>query len=162
MDASWVVLRTQPHREQIAAHVVRAKGVDCFAPLLPPRRKKERAAPLFPGYVFARVEPESDDLLRIRSVHGVAYVLPLAAPPALLPEALIDELRTRLADPEADPARRRLQPGERVSVVCGPFRWSEALFDRYLNASGRVRILLEMVHRQVAVEIDVEDLERRR
>jgi transcriptional antiterminator RfaH len=160
MGVSWVVLRTQPRREQLAAQVVRSKGVDCFAPLLPPRRRTERAAPLFPGYVFARVVPESDDLMRIRSVQGVAYILPHAAPPALLPESLIDELRVRLADPEADPARRRLRPGDRVAVISGPFRWSEALFDRYLNASGRVRILLEMVHRMVAVEIDEEDLER--
>ena len=69
-------------------------------------------------------------------------------------EAPIEEVRTG----PAVPVGRRLRAGDRVTVVSGPFRWSEALFDRYLTSSDRVRILLDLVHRQVAVEVDRESL----
>lgn len=156
----WVVLRTQPQRELLAAHAVRASDVESYVPFLPPRRRTERASLLFPGYVFARVAPASDDLLRIRAAPGVSFVLPRAAPPTVLPDSVVGELRARLADPAQLSARRPLQPGERVTIVSGPLRWSNALFDRYLNAAGRVRILLEMVHRTVGVEVEEEALER--
>lgn len=156
---SWVVLRTQARRELVAAQTIRARDVESYAPLRQLRRGTVRVGPLFPGYVFARVAPGSDDLLRIRAAPGVSYVLPRAGPPALLPQGLVDDLRARLADPAGGLAPRPFSPGDRVSVVSGPFRWSDGLFDRHLNGSGRVRILLDMVCRTVGVEMKEEWLE---
>ncbi len=159
LQERWAVLRTQPRRELVAAQSIRARDVESYAPFRRLRRGNNREAPLFPGYVFARVAPGSDDLLRIRAAPGVAYVLPRTGPPALLPECLVDELRARLADPAGGLAPRPFSPGDRVSVVGGPFRWSDGLFDRHVNASGRVRILLDMVSRTVTVDLKEEWLE---
>src|SRR5437762_12759698 len=91
MILGWVVLRTQPQRELLAAEAVRARGGEAFVPYLPPRRRTRRAVPLFPGYLFARVT-SAEDLLPIRSAPGVAYVLPLSAAPALVPGEVVDSL----------------------------------------------------------------------
>ncbi len=160
MDKSWAVLKVQPRQELLAAEAVRARGVESYVPLLRPRRSTDRAAPLFPGYLFARIAPLSDDLLRIRSAPGVAYVLPRGAPPTLFPDAVLDEIRHRLAAPAYPSARQPFQTGDRVTVVSGPFRWLDAVFDRHMNAAGRVRILLQFVHRTVPVEIQEECLKR--
>jgi transcription antitermination factor NusG len=156
----WIVLRTQPRREGLAAHAVRAQGVESYVPLLPPTRRAEPSVPLFPGYVFARVAPFSADIVRIRCAPGVAYVLPRAGSPALLRGQVVDDLRTRLVEPLSRSAREPLRRGEPVKVVAGPFRWSDALFERYVNPAGRVRVLLEMVNQQVAVELREECLQR--
>ncbi len=160
MGGVWVVLRTQLHRERQAAESVRARGVQAYLPLLPAPRSTGQSPPLFPGYVFASVDPVTDDLLRIRSAPGVAYVLPRGAPPAFLSSSVVEGLRVRVAERSAELARRQLRSGDRVTVTSGPFRWHDALFQRRLSGSGRVRILLELVHRSVGVVIEEAALRR--
>jgi len=150
LSLGWVVLKTQPRRELLAAEAVRSRGAESFVLYMPCRPGNQRPALLFPGYVFARVTA-FDDLLRIRSAPGVAYVLPAAAPPALLPNAVVELLRARGLDPLAAP---QLHHGDRVVIESGPFRWVEAVFDRRLNAAGRVRVLLTLVHRTVRLEVE--------
>jgi transcriptional antiterminator RfaH len=157
---AWAVLRTQSHQERVAVRAVLAQEIEPYLPLLPPRRPSEAELPLFPGYLFASVDARSDDLLRIRSAPGVAYVLPPSGPPALISEAIMGELRSRLSA-QADQARaRKLQRGDRVSIVAGPLRWHDAIFDRHLKATGRVRILLEVIERTMAVDIEESMLKR--
>ncbi|MBV9169877.1 MAG: hypothetical protein JOZ81_07315 [Chloroflexi bacterium] len=151
------MLRSQPRREPLAAEAVNARGVETYIPKLPEDQRTRPTGPLFPGYLFAHVEPESDDLLRIRSAPGVAYVLPRAGAPTLLPETLVSAIRAReheLASDQYVPTH-----GDRVKLRAGPFRLIEAVFDRRLNASGRVRILLELVHGSVAVQTQEANLE---
>src|ERR671938_356003 len=124
MDAFWVVLRSQPRRELVAARSVAARGVEAYVPRLPARRDPQRRPLVFPGYLFARPLPGTDDLLRIRSVPGIAYVLPRGGPPAQLPEGVIQLLRRRESEPP-----RPLARGERVVVLAEPFHSLEAVFD---------------------------------
>jgi transcriptional antiterminator RfaH len=160
MIQQWVVLKTQPRRELLAAHAVRARGPEAYVPMAPPRRGKDPAGPLFPGYLFAKVEPESDDLLRIRSAPGIAYVLPRALAPALIPTDVIDAIRRRLGDPTDAVLHERFKPGERVTIVDGPFKWVEAVVDGHLSGPGRVRVLLDFVHRLVPAVVDEWVIER--
>jgi transcription antitermination factor NusG len=106
---------------------------------------------MFPGYVLARVDGHVDDVLRARSAPGIAYALPRDASPTLLPDGFVEALRARASN-----AAESLSPGrgDRVTIVAGPFRWVDALFDRRLNAAGRVRVLLQVVHGSMAVDID--------
>jgi transcriptional antiterminator RfaH len=159
VERRWAVLRSKPRREPLAAQAVESRGVECYLPRRPGTRAWGSAHLLFPGYLFARVEPESDDLLRIRSVPGVAYVLPRVGQPALLPDVLIDTIRSREREVFSGAARRAFNRGDRVVVASGPFKWVEGLFDRCLGPNGRVRILLNMVHGSVALQIAEDELE---
>jgi transcription antitermination factor NusG len=114
---------------------------------------------LFPGYVFARVTPDSDDLLRIRSAPGVAYVLPRAGAPTLLPDPLIGAIRAKEDELRARRNEHKFCNGDQVRVLTGPFKWVEGIFDRRLSASGRVRILLSLASGGVAVQMSAHDLE---
>ena len=149
-EAQWVVLRTQIRQEALATQSVIARGLESYYPLLKRGRSLE---PLFPGYLFAQIAPGTNDVLRIRSAPGIAYVLPRNAPPALLPDDLIGALRARVASRAPG-----FQKGDPVTIRRGPFRWLDAVFDRRLNASGRVRVLLQFVHRPVVVDLHAEDL----
>jgi transcription antitermination factor NusG len=150
MGKQWIILKTQPRRELRACGALAARGVECYVPTLPPRGSRPQEL-MFPGYAFARVDSQADDVLRARSAPGIAYALPRDAPPTLLPDGFIAALRARASDPSGSLLPGR---GERVTIVAGPFRWVEALFDRRLNAAGRVRVLLQLVHGSMAVDID--------
>jgi transcription antitermination factor NusG len=108
---------------------------------------------LFPGYLFARIESGSDHLLRARSAPGVAYVLPRAGKPVLLPNAFIETIRLEERAHAAGVRSATFRRGDRVVVVAGPFKWAEGLFDRNLSPAGRVRILLDLVHGSAAIQI---------
>jgi transcriptional antiterminator RfaH len=160
MDAAgWIVLRTQPRYEQLAARTVDARGVEAYLPHLPPGQQTERSTLLFPGYLFARVREFSDDVLRIRCAPGVAYPLPRGCPPTFLLDGVVDLIRKRLGDQSRE-VTSALRPGDRVTLINGPFCWMEAIFDRRMNAAGRVRILLEMAHRTVSMNVEEASLRR--
>jgi transcription antitermination factor NusG len=146
----WVVVRTQTRQELLALHSVAVRDLETYFPVITRGRTSE---PLFPGYIFARVVEGSDDVLRIRSVPGVAYILPRGAPPVMLPGDFVAALRGR-----ASAGGPELRRGDRVTIRRGPFRWLDAMFDRRLNASGRVRVLLDFVDRTVSVDLRLEDL----
>jgi transcription antitermination factor NusG len=160
VERRWAVLRSKPRYESLAARAVESRGVECYLPRLPARRASRAARLLFPGYLFAGVQPDSDDLVRIRSVPGVAYVLPRSGQPALLPEPLIEAIRHRERELFQSASRRAFTRGDRVVVVSGPFKWVEGIFDRGLSPHGRVRILVNMVRGSAAVQMAADDLEQ--
>jgi transcription antitermination factor NusG len=156
-DEGWVILRTRAHDEALAARAIAARGVQSYNPLLDSRDGR-RPGPLFPGYLFAYVAAASDDVLRIRSAPGIAYMLPRHSQPTYLPETIVESIRQRLSD--ACVGQPDLRPGDRVTVVSGPFQWLDAIFDRRLSATGRVRILLELAHSTLRLSIDQSALKR--
>jgi transcription antitermination factor NusG len=159
MEKRWAVLRAQAHREAFVAQSVSSRGVECYVPVRPSARTPAIPTILFPGYVFAQVAPESDDLLRIRSAPGVAYVLPRAGEPTLLPDPLIRAIRAKEQQLRSLQHEHQFCNGDQVRVLTGPFKWVEGIFDRKLSASGRVRILLSLAGGGVAVQMSSRDLE---
>jgi transcriptional antiterminator RfaH len=154
MDESWVVLRCQTRRETLAERAVNARGVETYLPWISTGDEGGTPKPLFPGYLFTKLSHNSDDLLRVRSAPGVAYVLPRAGTPALLPQLFIDKIREQERAHAEGHRTPTFAHGDRVVVVSGPFKWAEGLFDRTLTPAGRVRILLELVHGSAAIQLD--------
>jgi transcription antitermination factor NusG len=130
-EGGWVIFRTQPRSELLAARAAKARGLEAYIPLVR-EQPAGRSSLLFPGYLFARISAGSDHLVRIRSVPGVAYSLPRGEAPTLLSDGVVDLIRKRLTDPPTTALRAR---------------WMEAVFDRRLSAAGRIHILFELAHR---------------
>jgi transcription antitermination factor NusG len=149
IDSGWLVLRTQPRHEIFVANAMDARHVEAYVPLLKTKPSDDRARPLFPGYLFARipVQVDTDDLLRVGSAPGIAYFLPRGGPPAIVPQCVVDMVRRRLADWRAGQPSTEPRPGERVELVGGTFSWLDAVFDLRLHAAARICVLLEIVHR---------------
>jgi transcription antitermination factor NusG len=51
-----------------------------------------------------------------------------------------------------------LKQGDRVRIISGPLRDLEAVFDKPMSPTNRVRILLDVVGRMTPVEIDYSDI----
>ena len=159
---NWYALKTHPRREAQVNTVLSQRGIEVFCPQVPRWQPGRRSAAfraahelLFPGYLFARLDIGTDRWLQARSAPGVSYFLGPPGAPTVLPDDLVDEIRAR-ADAQCSQGwQPRFSPGDRVSVEHGPLRGMEAVFDGTLSAAGRVRILLQVVGRLVAVDLHV-------
>jgi transcription antitermination factor NusG len=90
----------------------------------------------------------------IRWAPGVRRILTEGGAPAEIPDAVIGHLKTRINEAEARDGSSGFKHGERVVIENGPLAALDAIFDRDLDASTRVQILVQVMHRTLPVRID--------
>src|ERR1700747_3185291 len=112
----WFCLRAQPKREHIAAACLRQiSGVEVFCPRVRFRKRTTRGPvwfveSMFPGYLFARFNYATLNR-RIRQERGVTGFVQFGDRIALLPDALISEIRRRTDQNEVVEIDKKLHPG---------------------------------------------------
>jgi transcription antitermination factor NusG len=157
----WHVLHTAPQAEPQVCKFLAVQGLDTYAPqFLPPTRTKRgsvrdrRRRWVFPGYLFLKVPDGFMQWDVIRWAPGVRRLLQEEGAPAVLADSIIEHLRLRLAENRFSTPRQTFHPGQRVLIERGPLAAVDAIFDSELDARARVRVLVQLLGRQVAVEID--------
>ncbi|MEZ4867700.1 MAG: transcription termination/antitermination NusG family protein [Caldilineaceae bacterium] len=160
----WYLIYTKPHKEPIVNRQLEDRGVEVFFPTLQFDRGYNRGIrlePFFPHYLFARLDLRSAGVGDLRWLMGVRTVVHFDARPAIVPDAVIEMLQERLQPYGAKVMRRSewlFKPGQRVTIVNGPFAGFEALFQKGLNGTDRVQILLNMLGTWTRAEISSQDL----
>jgi transcription antitermination factor NusG len=150
----WFVVHTKRHRERLAQVRLAEAGVETYLPLLlqwPRPAVGSDVGPMFPSYVFAHatIPDDSHRICRTAGVHGFVTFGSLPAP---IDPSVIAFFRAR----EGEDGVIRAEPfaaGREVQVVSGPFRGLVAVVAHRLGARQRVRVLLEILQRQTAVEM---------
>jgi transcriptional antiterminator RfaH len=161
---SWFCLKAQPKREHIAAACLRQiSEVEVFCPRVRFRKSTKRGPvwfieSMFPGYLFARFDYGIFHR-EIRQRPGVNGFVQFGERLALLPDALISEIKTRTGTDEIVEISRALEPGLEVEITQGPFQGLKALVTRLITARERVEILIEWMGRTLRAEAGVTDLE---
>ena len=161
MPLGWYAAYTAPRHEKRVAEHFAQRHIEAFLPLYQSRRhwkdgsKKIIALPLFPGYIFVRINRE--EILKVLQVPGVLSLVCFGAKPALLPDSEIESLRSGLAAGNAEP-HDYLADGERVRIVGGPFAGMEGFLERS-DFIFRVVVRFERIMKSFAVQIDPCDLE---
>ena len=127
-----------------------------------PRAAKERA--YFPSYLFAHFDLAAIDLSKLRWMPAAVGLLEFGGEPAIVPDELIAKLKLRIASIQSVGGITfdGLQTGDTVEITSGPLAGYEAIFDLRLKGSERVRVLVEMLRRQVRVDIDVGSIRKLR
>lgn len=149
----WTVARTESQREHIAAdHLVR-RGFESYLPRIKVEAKIE---PLFPRYVFVRIESHWH---AINATIGVLYVLRDGDCPAVLRDAIIDEIRAR-QDRKGFVRlpKRTHERGEKVRITRGMFADHPGIYDGS-SRKDRERVLLAILGRMVPVDVAPGDLQ---
>jgi transcription antitermination factor NusG len=155
----WYAIQTKPRKERSVLAALGRAGVEVYCPRIKQRRfrKKRKVcvdAPLFPGYLFARLA-FLRDYARVRWTPGLVRVVTSGGVPVEVSEKMLLEVHAM----ERAGNRRGLRPaglapGSRVRVTGGPFAGFEGRVAESLNGDERVRILIELFHRQAALEVD--------
>jgi transcriptional antiterminator RfaH len=157
----WYVVNTQGQKEARAQMNLRRQGFEAWLPQFRRRRRHARRvdsvlAPLFPSYLFVRLDPEID---RWRSINGTFGVVRLLCngntTPLAVPDGLVEEIMRRCDESGAVVLpRRRLAVGEAVRVAFGPFADLEGLFQE-MSGRDRVVLLFDMLGRKVRASVPV-------
>jgi len=159
----WYVAKTKRRRESHAAAALERRHVEVYLPLLRktnPRAGQRSWEVLFPNYLFANLTIPSQEWLAARSAPDVDYFLGYQGHPAVLPDDFVPALRARLERTNQDGGMVRLQPGARVRITEGPFRYLQAIFERQLSPRGRAEVLVQVLQRMVRVQLPEHHLDR--
>ncbi|MFF7706235.1 transcription/translation regulatory transformer protein RfaH [Pseudomonas sp. NPDC007930] len=151
----WFLIQTKPRQEARAEEHLLRQQFQCYRPEQPANAaRKGSDQALFPGYLFIRMAAH-DNWYPIRSTRGVARVVAFGAAPCPVPDALIEQIRQRLAQPCQPVA---FVQGEAVKVKAG----GSELQAIFLCDDGdeRAVILLTLLQRQQRVVLPKQQLER--
>jgi len=158
---AWYVAKTKPRQESQTSIVLELRGLETYFPLIAARRlgrTRAKLEPLFPGYLFVRLDASTPGWVVARSAPGVSYFLGAERLPTPVPDELVGEIRRRVERQEYQARRPSFRSGDRVVIVGGPLDGVEAIFDGTLSPSGRSRVLVAIVSGLVPVSLDAEQL----
>jgi transcriptional antiterminator RfaH len=113
---------------------------------------------MFPGYLFARFNYRTVRW-QVRERPGVSGFVQFGERFALLPDALISEMRTHTGTNEILEIGCALEPGQEVEITRGPFQGLTTLVTRIVTARERVEILVEWMGRTLHAEAGFADVE---
>lgn len=118
-------------------------------------RKKQIDWPLFPGYCFARFDPESR--LAVLKRTGVVNIVSFNGEPASIPDGEINGVRTLVeTDLQYDPCPM-IKEGDKVEVVHGPL---EGVVGRLVRKGTHARLVLsvDLIGQAVSAQVDAADV----
>lgn len=161
--AFWFATYTRSNFEKVVSAELTQKGFDSYLPVVVEvhrwkDRTKKVEVPLFPGYVFVRMDDSDDQATRILRTTGVVQFVGPGKRREPIPDIEIRSIR-RLLDSQLAFCRHEIvRKGDYVRVKRGPLRGAEGHLLR-VKSQNRLILSVEMLSQAISVEIDVADIE---
>ena len=160
----WFVARTKTMHEFRARVHLEERGVRVYLPraevtVRHARYTKQIHKALFPSYLF--VQCDAERLFdTVRWCPGVAGLLPETGEAVPVGPDILEAVRS-LEDTDGVVRKRdRLQAGDQVRILEGPFRDLQGIFERWHSDKARVSVLLNILQRYTRVTLQGGDLEK--
>jgi len=152
----WFVVQTKRHYEERAKVRLQAAGIEVYLPRTvrwPRPAVGSAVGPLFPTYLFVRLSlafhyqrvcwaPGVKDFVRLGGVF-----------PTEVPEAVIEFLRGREGKDGLIRCGETAALRRKVKITRGPFKDLCGIVDKKASGGDRVVLLMELLQRQVRVEL---------
>ena len=159
MSLNWFLIQAKARQESFAELNLQRLGVETFFPCFSQtrnrcRNQEAKKSALFPGYLFVRMDI-STEFRKVTYAHGVLGVVKFGSAPALVVDDVIYSIKARQSNQLVDPSPTySCKSGETVGITKGPMRGFQALFERKLNGTQRVALLLKTIAYQGRIVID--------
>ena len=172
-NMEWYVLKVQSNREKsiktsLERRIKREGMEEYFGEIVIPTQKvretksgKTRVSEhkLFPGYMMIQMELNDDTWYLVRDTTGVGDFTGAAGKPiAMRPEevkAMLGEDEKGEKKAEAEPITKiNFTEGELVKIKEGAFDGFEGTVDTIDEASGRIKVLVDIFGRSTEVELE--------
>lgn len=161
---AWFALYVQVNHEKEVTKRLEQKAIDCYLPLLEcwskrRDRRKRIHTPVFPGYIFVHTILDNYTNVNILKIPGAVHILRNTEGPLPIPDYQIDNLKTLLGGSTEPSLHPYLKEGDWVQVVRGPLTGCTGILVRHNPKKGRLVISIDIIHKSVSVELDMEDVE---
>lgn len=152
----WFALRVKSNFEEVSSLHLRQRGFVEYSPSYSVNsrwtdRVKLIRRPLFPGYVFCRMNP--NDRLPVISAPGVLNALGFGKTPSPIPDEEISAIQAILASGQKVKPWPFLHVGQRVIIERGSLKGVEGILVRFKNAC-RIVVSINLLQRSVSAEVD--------
>jgi transcription antitermination factor NusG len=161
LPLQWFAIWTRSRHEQVVREQLEQKSIDAFLPTIArwsrwKDRKKRIDWPLFPGYCFARFNPQ--EALPVLKCTGVVSIVGFEGKPAPIPDVEVDSIRLLVgSELRYDPCPL-IREGMMVEVVHGPLRGVVGRLIRKDSPRARLVLSVDLIGQAVSVEVDAADV----
>ncbi|MBI4526004.1 MAG: hypothetical protein HY695_19580 [Deltaproteobacteria bacterium] len=160
-ETRWYVAYTKPCKESLAQFYLRLKGIEAFFPQLAlPEEKNNlrRVVPLFPNYLFVRIQI-TKQFHFVNWSPGIKRLVGVEGVPAPLDDAVVRFLMQQASPQGVIQGRSNLRVGQEVRIKSGPFQGLVGIIQESPDSRERVKVLLRLLNRPIRVEIPVRFVE---
>ncbi|TRX57203.1 transcription/translation regulatory transformer protein RfaH [Thalassomonas sp. M1454] len=163
----WYVLTSKPREEQRAFDNLTSQGHDVFLPKIAKVKKRQgikvvSLEPLFPNYLFIRLDKEQANFNAVRSTRGVGAFVRFGATQATISEQLIEKIKQ---DTQGEAESKTLDDlikfnsGEKVEITEGPFKGLEAIY-KSKDGLERSILMVKMLGQENEIKIENQVIEK--
>jgi len=155
-ELPWFAVHVRTRHETAIASFLEAKGYEQFVPLYKFKKRwsdrvKVLEAPLFPGYLFCRFDPQFR--LPILKTPGVIQIMGYNRIPTPIDETEMSAIQTVIESGLQTEPWPFLEVGEHVRIGSGSLRGLDGIVLK-MKENHRLVVSVTLLRRSVAVEID--------
>lgn len=165
--AHWYAIHTHPKEEDRATSNLNAWNVETFNPKIRERRLNPftgapiyEKKPLFPRYIFAHFDA-GILLSKVVFTRGVRQVVGFGNGPVPVEDEIINFIRERMDKDGLIHLEEELKRGDLVTVQDGLLGELSGIFEREIEGTDRVRILLNAINYQASIVIPKEHVRKK-
>jgi len=152
---NWYVLYTKPRYEKKVTVKLMELGIEAYCPMLTLKhqwsdRKKVVSTPLISSCVF--IQSNEKDRGNVFQVPGAVRYLFWLGKPAIVKNAEIEAMQKWLQGEIIDAKVENLQPGDKYSILAGPFEGKEGIVQQITK--NRVQIILVDLSLKITITRD--------
>ena len=122
------------------------------------KRITERS--LYPGYVFAKMDLDTDLWHKIQSLPRVSRFIGESKKPTPLSEKDVQNILDKVQNRAAPKPKISFEPGEMVRIVDGPFANFTGMVEEYDLEHGKLKLNVSIFGRSTPVEILYSQVEK--
>jgi transcriptional antiterminator RfaH len=159
---SWFLAQLKPNSVQIAYKNLKRQGFETFLPMeevVQRQKGKFRTSfrPLFRGYIFVAFDITQGLWRAVNSTHGITRLVSFGSKPAEVPHDLMSQLILRCSEEGNLLPTERLEPGDYVRLMTGPFADYTAKIEE-ITPDQRVWVLLDIMGRKTRTNVAANQL----
>lgn len=162
LEMRWFAATTLPRQELVAAENLRAQAFEFLLPRMRvskrhARRVVEAIDPVFPGYIFVRMDVAVTAWRSINGTRGIGRLVMSGDRPLPARIGVIETVASSVGPDGLIKFTDPVQPGANVRLVAGPF--AETLGEVVsLDGRGRVKLMLSLFGMSVHAEVERQNL----
>ena len=153
----WFAVQTRPRHEKKVARELLGKSVCNFLPLLSEKhswsdRQREVQVPLFPGYVFVRLQDDLDGRIPVLRTMGVVGFVGGRGLGSAIPDDQIQAIQSVLDAKVPVGPYPFLKIGQMVRIIGGSLDGVKGIIAGK-NGDASLVISIEMIQRSIAIRV---------
>ncbi|WP_456382301.1 transcription termination/antitermination protein NusG [Hydrogenimonas sp.] len=123
-------------------------------------KKKITERSLYPGYVFAKMDLDTDLWQKIQSLPRVSRFIGESKKPTPLSEKDVRNILDKVENRAAPKPKISFEPGEMVRIIDGPFANFTGMVEEYDLEHGKLKLNVSIFGRSTPVEILYSQVEK--